>query len=404
MPLGKSLKHYREMKIKNNSTSYKISNILKGDKAIWGILFVMSIISIIWVYSASGKLGLQKTEFHLFKQTVIIIIGWVTAILTHKLSKSHIRKTAVLAYLIIIPLLILNLFINSRWFKIPIINVTIQFSEIAKITTIIFTAMLLTSFQKTIKEKNTFIKILIPTLLTLVLVVPLSGSAAVLIFTSNVLLIYMGRARIKHLLALAGIIILSLFLFVLIVRAFPVLKENYSIINRWEGRFTSFLLDKEKKEKDELAGSYQISQSKMAIAEGKLFGKGIGKSTCRYFLPEAYNDFIFAIIVEEAGSLFGLFVLLLYLVLLYRGIHIFLKTKDTFSRFVVLGLSVSITMQAMLNICVVVGLIPVTGQTLPLISQGGTSIVVTFFSFGIIQAITSHIDSEKQMQIAKNEK
>ncbi|PID95664.1 MAG: hypothetical protein CSA94_00415 [Bacteroidetes bacterium] len=383
----------------NKISSYQI----KGDKAIWFVLFFMSVVSIIWVYSASGKLGLQKTEFYLFKQTMVIIVGWIVAIIaSQKLTESHIKKIAFWGYLIIIPTLILNLFIDSRWFQIPIVNITVQFSEIAKFATIITTAMLLTVFGEEVKTKKGFIRLLIPTVIISALVVKLSGSAAILIFLSNVLLIYMGRARIKHLLVLAGIAVVGILMFVLVVKAFPSLKEHKSI-GRWEGRITSYFLSKEEKKKDELGGSYQISQSKMAIAEGKLFGKGVGKSTCRYFLPEAYNDFIFSIIVEEAGSLFGLVVLSSYLILLFRAISIFLKTENLFSRFVVLGLSVSIVMQAMLNISVVVGLVPVTGQTLPLISQGGTSIVVTFFGFGIIQAITAQEDQKKKAKIKTSE-
>jgi len=376
----------------------KLSWNFEGDKAIWGILFLMSILSLAAVYSSTGDLAFTKrggnTEFFLFRRFLILAVGWLAAYFTHKIPVKYIKMIAVGALVFTIPMLIVNLIVGSRWAEIPVVNISFQFSEVAKITLLVYTSWQLAIHKEKLDDYGTFLKIIIPIVIVSALIFIGDFSTAALILFTNLVLIYMGRARMRHIAATMLVIVIFTAGLFKLVRTYP----EFGRFATWNNRIESYL----NKGEDINDGNYQITQSKIAIAGGGLTGKLPGKSTQRYFLPEAHNDFIYAIIIEEYGSLIGVTLLLLYLVLLYRSIRIFMKSTSTFNRLVVLGIGFTLAFQAMINMGVSVGIFPVTGQTLPAISQGGTSVLVTFISIGIIQAVTIQNDKKAEEQEEEN--
>lgn len=368
-----------------------ISFKFKGDKAIWVILVFMSMISILAVYSSTGSLAFEErggdTEFFLFRRVIILFISWAAAFIIHKIPVKYIRIFAVIALLVSLPFLILNLFAGSRWATVPLVGISIQFSEIAKVTLLITTAWLLTILKHKLSEWRTFFILILPVTIFSGLVFFGDLSTAALIFFTNTILLFIGRVPLKHLASMALVIGLLLFGLYKLVYAYP----EFGRFGTWKNRIENY----NNPNINDDAGNYQIKQSKIAIATGGLTGKLPGKSTQRYILPEAHNDFIYSIIIEEYGSLVGALLLIFYMILLYRSISIFMKSEKTFNRLVVLGIGFMLVFQAMINMGVSVGIMPVTGQTLPAISQGGSSVLMTFIAIGIMQAITSQQEEEK---------
>lgn len=364
----------------------KIRLKFEGDRAIWVILLFLSLLSILAIYSSTGNLAFRRlegnTEFYLMRRVLILFVSWFAAYIIHKLPVKFIRIFAVVALVVTIPFLIVNMAIGSRWATVPLVGVSIQFSEISKIMLLITTAWLLTYFKHRLSEWRIFLILIMPATVVSVLIFFGDLSTAALIFFANTVLLFMGRAKIRHLAGMVAVIAVLLVGLYFLINTFP----EFGRFGTWKSRIESYTNPKA----DSFDGNYQVDQSKIAIATGGLFGKLPGKSTQRYFLPEAHNDFIFAIIIEEYGSIIGgLLLVMLYIIFLYRTIAIFMKSERTFNRLVVLGIGFTLTMQAMINMGVSVGLLPVTGQTLPGISQGGTSVLMTFVSIGIIQAVTS---------------
>ena len=378
----------------------KLTWSFEGDKAIWTILFLMSILSLAAVYSSTGDLAFTKrggnTEFFLFRRFIVLLVGWIAAYIAHKIPVKYIKMIAVGALIFTIPMLIVNLLLGTRWAEIPVVNISFQFSEVAKITLLVYTSWQLALHKDKLNDYRTFLKLIIPVVIVSGLIFIGDFSTAALVFFTNLVLIFMGRAKLKHLAATLALLLLFAAGLYKLVTTYP----EFGRFSTWNNRIESYL----NKGEDINDGNYQITQSKIAISGGGLIGKLPGKSTQRYFLPEAHNDFIYAIIIEEYGSLIGTILLLSYLILLYRSIRIFMKSKRTFDKLVVLGIGFTLSFQAMINMGVSVGIFPVTGQTLPAISQGGTSVLVTFISIGIIQAVTSqNQETEEEKEVVKQE-
>ncbi|MCF8307677.1 MAG: FtsW/RodA/SpoVE family cell cycle protein [Bacteroidales bacterium] len=375
----------------------KLKWSFEGDKAIWTILFLMSILSLAAVYSSTGDLAFTKlggdTEFFLYRRVIILAIGWIAAYITHKIPVRYIKIIAAVTLVLIIPMLIINLIVGSRWAEIPVVNISFQFSEVAKIALLVYTSSQLAYHKNNLDDYGTFLKLIIPVIIFSTLIFIVDFSTAALIFFTNFVLIFMGRAKLRHIFAIAFIMIIFGVSLYQLIRNYP----DFGRFSTWNNRIESYL-NEDKRVND---GNYQITQSKIAIAGGGLLGKLPGKSTQRYFLPEAHNDFIYAIIIEEYGSLIATGLMFLYLILLYRSIRIFLKSERTFNKLVVLGIGFAISFQAMINMGVSVGLFPVTGQTLPAISQGGTSVLVTFTAIGIIQAVTAEQNKNSENETAE---
>jgi len=371
----------------------KINKYLKGDPIIWGVIIVLSIFSLLAVYSATSTLAMHKmggnSLYYLVRHGVILAFGIMIIFITHLIHYKYYSRLSQLLIGIAIVLLIITLFLGTnvnqatRWLTLPGLGFTIQTSDFAKLALIMYIARVLSLKQGDIKSfKEAFLPVIIPIVIICVLILPANLSTAALIFGISFLLMFIGRISFKHLLASGGVAILLLALFI----AVGTLVKKEGRINTWKNRIESYF-DEGGEE------NYQSQQAKIAIATGGLFGKNPGKSVQRNFLPNPYSDFIYAIIVEEYGLIIGgIPILLAYLFLLFRAGVIVRKCDRTFPAFLAIGLTLLIVVQAMVNMAVAVGIFPVTGQTLPLVSMGGSSMLFTSIAFGIILSISRNLN------------
>lgn len=380
------------------------SKHIKGDRGIWVIVILLSCISILAVYSSTGSLAFRyqhgNTEYYLLKHFFIIVSGLFILYLFHKIKYTYYSRFAQLLFYISIPLLLITLIsgtnINeaSRWLTIPGIGISFQSSDIAKLGLILYVARLLAIKQSEISDLNKgFIPLIIPIAIITILIFPANLSTAILVFGTCIVLMYVGRTPVKYILATAGIVIFILVIGFFILKQMP----GGGRTSTWVSRIENF------KSGDE-QGDYQAMQAKIAIANGGVFGKMPGNSTQRNFLPHPYSDFIYALIVEEFGFIGGIVVLMFYLILLYRGIRIAARAPGAFGAFLAIGLTFLIVFQALINMGVAVGLLPVTGQPLPLVSMGGTSIWFTCIAVGIILSVSRSNEyiEEKENENTKN--
>lgn len=367
---------------------------IKGDRTIWLVVFFLYIVSILAVYSSTGTLAYRfragNTEYYLLRHFIIIVLGVGLLFLSHNIKYKYYSSIAKIAIYIAIPLLIYTLFRGtsihdaSRWVTLPIINISFQSSDFARLALIIYLARLLTRRQDTIDDINSsFWPVTVPVILVCALIMPANFSTAAVLFITSLVLIYLGGSKIKHIMAFAGICLVAAALFVIILGSMP----ESGRVQTWQNRINTFI------NKDN-SNTYQADQAKIAIATGGIIGKLPGNSTQRNYLPQAYSDFIYAIIVEEYGLIGGFIVLLFYLIILYRGIRIAHKCQGTFGSLLAAGLSFGLVFQAMINMAVAVNILPVTGQQLPLVSMGGTSLWFTSLSIGIILSVSRSIEEE----------
>ena len=386
----------------------------RGDKYIWGLVLVLSLVSILVVYSATGSLAYKSlsgnTSKFLFKQMGFTMVGLVLIFALHRVNYTMFSRIASILYAVSIPLLIYTLFFGakindgSRWIKLPIIHLTFQTSDLAKLALFMFISRTLSKKQEVIKDfKKGFLPVIIPVLITCVLIMPANLSNALLTGATSLLLMFIGRVSLKHI----GLTILLAMVPVLILISVamathkagkvssneedkPVVAEKAKIFvrfNTWVSRIQDFMYPNEKEV------PYQVQQAKIAIANGGiLFGLGPGNSRQRNFLPQAYNDFIYSIIIEEYGLIGGAFIMFVYLVFLFRCIRIFRRCPYAFGAFLALGLSFTLIIQAIANMAVNVNLVPVTGVTLPLVSMGGSSFIFTCCSIGLILSVARNVE------------
>jgi len=354
---------------------------LKGDPVIWFIVFALSIISIMVVYSATGTLAYKRmdgdTEHYLIKHTLLVAFSLLAMWAAHKIDYRYYSKLSRLALWSSVPLLLfayvygINLNEASRWITIPLINQAFQPSDLAKLALIANIASMLSKKQQSIED---FKEALIPMLLWIGVICGLIAltdySSAVLLFATCLLLLFIGRVPFRFLAMLVVVGILAGTV------ALTVGQRGGTVINRVK----SFL--------DQTEVPFQAEQSYIAIATGGLTGKGPGNSDQRNFLPHPYSDFIYAIIIEEYGLVGGIVVLLLYLCLLYRGMHTVSSSERAYGGLLSAGLSFSLVLQAMINMGVTVGLGPITGLPLPFISMGGTSQLFTGITIGIVLSVS----------------
>lgn len=386
----------------------------KGDKVIWALVVLLVLVSLLVVYSATGSLAYKmyqgNTEIYLFKQIMFIIMGIAVIYFAHKVNYTIYSKVAQILFLLSIPLLIYTLFFGvrmnegSRWIRLPIINMTMQTSDLAKLALFMYLARLLSRKQQVIKDlKKGYLHLITPVAVICMLIAPANLSTALLLGASCMLLLFIGRANTKHLLVTVGIVMIPL---VLLIGAAMIKHHSndgqetevrkgssgglFARVDTWISRVEGFMYGGGKEAANEDA--YQVNQAKIAIAKGGLLGVGPGNSTQRNFLPQAYNDFIYPIIIEEYGLAGGAFILFIYLVFLYRSIRIFKRCPYAFGAFLALGLSFTLVIQAVVNMAVSVNLFPVTGVTLPLVSMGGSSFLFTCLSIGIILSVASNVE------------
>ncbi|HPG10847.1 MAG TPA: FtsW/RodA/SpoVE family cell cycle protein [Chitinophagaceae bacterium] len=410
---------------KNLSTS-RLLNKTKGDKVIWALVVLLTLVSLLTVYSATGSLAYKNykgnTEIYLFKQIIFILVGILVIYFAHLVNYTFYSRVASIAFIISIPLLIYTLFFGvtmnegSRWIRLPILNMTLQTSDFAKLALFMYLARLLSKKQNVIKDfKKGFLPVITPVAIVCALIAPANLSTALLLGASCMLLMFIGRVNTKHLLMMAGIALIPV-LFLISAAVIRHGKEKKEIetevvvqqtrpglfgrVDTWIGRMESFIYGS----KDAANDAYQVNQAKIAIANGGIIGVGPGNSTTRDYLPQAYNDFIYAIIIEEYGLAGGAFIMFIYLVFLYRCIRIFKRCPYAFGAFLALGLSFTLAIQAVANMAVTVNLFPVTGVTLPLVSMGGTSFIFTCLAIGIILSVARNAEilESKKMAAAEN--
>ena len=363
---------------------------LKGDKIIWIVVLSLSIFSFLPVYSASSNFGVNLIFSSVFKHVAIIFIGIIIMYATHLIDYKYLRGLS----LIILPLAILLLFITalqgneidganaSRWISIPLINISFQPSSLASIFLLIYISNYISkNREKKLNFSNSFIKLWLPIFLVVMLVLPSNFSTAFMIFSLCLILIFIGQYPIKNILLIVLSIVILATSFVGLSKKYPEMLPNR--VDTWSNRIENFInpsIDND--------ANYQINRAKAAIATGSLFGVGAGKSSMKYILPQSTSDFIFSIITEEYGLFVSIIILLLYIILLFRIVIIAYKAKNSFGQLVSIAVGLPIVFQALINMGVAVQLFPVTGQPLPLISTGGTSIWTTFFAFGVLLSVS----------------
>lgn len=384
----------------------------RGDKYIWGIVILLALISVLVVYSATGSLAYKmnkgNNEVYLFKQLAFMLMGMMIIYFMHRVNYTIYSKVATILYLVSIPLLIYTLFFGakinegSRWIKLPIINMTFQTSDFAKLALFMYISRTMSKKQEVIKDfKKGFLPVVIPVMITCVLIMPANLSNALLTGATSLLLMFIGRVSLKHILLviLVACIPIAFIVSVAVMTYDGKKKEttttekvsekvnSFGRFGTWVKRVQDFMYAKDAET------PYQVQQAKIAIANGGIvMGLGPGNSQQRNYLPQAYNDFIYSIIIEEYGLLGGAFVIFIYLLFLFRCIRIFRRCPYAFGAFLALGLSFTLAIQAVANMAVNVNLVPVTGVTLPLISMGGSSFLFTCAAIGIILSVARNVE------------
>ena len=366
---------------------------IKGDKPLWVVFILLASFSFLPVYSSASNLaylyGDGNTFSYLFKHFIHLSLGFFLMYMVHKIPYRYFRGISILMIPVILVLLAYTIFQPSisdsitnsnRWIRIPIVGFGFQPSTLASIIILIYVARYLSKIKdKLITFSQSILPLWIPVFLTISLILPANFSTSAILFSMVMLLCFLGGYPLKYLMGILFSAVILFSIFILSVKAYPDLLPNR--VDTWKSRIENFVDSKETK------SNYQIEKAKIAIATGGITGLGPGKSVQKNFLPQSSSDFIYAIIVEEYGLIGGLALLLLYLWFLFRVIIISNKSKSVFGSLLAIALGIPIVFQALVNMAVAVQLFPVTGQPLPLISSGGTSIWMTCLAIGIIQSV-----------------
>ena len=368
-----------------------LTRTFKGDRAIWGLVVLFMVYSLLAVYSSSVAVAFRNyggnTTYFLRTQLIMLLLGLGIIMVVHYLPYRIYSAMAGIILIVAAGLLVLTLIFGARineatrWLVIPGLGFRLQTSDVAKVALVIYLARTLSRYQNELNNFRTVTwKLVVPVGVVCALIMPENLSTSVMIFMISMIILFIGRVPIKFLLAYAGMGLAAVVLFAALLL---VVKKDDNRVQVWKNRIETFFSGESSPDAD-----YQSNQAKIAISTGKLFGKLPGGSTQRNMLPQSNSDFIFAIIVEEYGLFGAIIVILSYLALMFRGIQIARKCDYAFPALMVLGLTVMIVFQAFLNMLVAVGLFPVTGQTLPMISWGRTSVMVISFSLGAILSVS----------------
>jgi len=377
-----------------------VFNNIKGDRIIWAIAALLAIFSFLPVYSAASNLayiGGGSTTFSYFiKHFVHLFLGFSIIYGVHKIPYRYFRGLSMVMIPVVLVLLLVTMLQGStigganasRWIRVPIVGFTFQPSTLAALVLMVYVARYLSKIKDDlITFKESILPLWLPVFIVLALVLPANFSTAALIFSMVILLTFLGGYPLKYLAIIIGTGIVVLMFFVLTAKAFPNLMPNR--VDTWTSRVSSYMDTEATQE------AYQIEKAKIAIATGGIQGLGPGKSIQKNFLPQSSSDFIFAIIIEEYGLIGGISLLFLYLWLMFRIVIVAQNSDTVFGKLLTVGVGIPIVFQALVNMGVAVELFPVTGQTLPLISSGGTSIWVTCLALGIVLSVSAKRDAEK---------
>jgi len=362
---------------------------IKGDKAIWGVVALLALFSFLPVYSASSNLvyvvGNGTTIGHLVKHGMLLFLGFGIIYGVHKIPTHFFKGLSLIALPIVLVLLAYTLAQGttidganaSRWIRLPLVGITFQTSNLAAVVIMVYVARYLTRIKdKTITFSESIVPLWLPVFVVTILILPANFSTAAILFFMVLILCFLGGYPLKYLSGIIGAGLLILTVFILTAKAYPDLFPNR--VDTWINRVESFW-DPADTESD-----YQIEKAKIAIASGGIVGNGAGKSVMKNFLPQSSSDFIYAIIIEEYGLLGGFVLMFFYMLLLFRIVVVANSNETVFGKLLVVGVGLPIVFQALINMAVAVELFPVTGQTLPLISSGGTSIWMTCLAIGIV--------------------
>ena len=377
---------------------------IKGDRIIWAIAALLAIFSFLPVYSAASNLAYigsgSNTFSYFIKHFVHLFLGFSIIYGVHKIPYRYFKGLSMVMIPVVLILLIITMLQGStigganasRWIRVPIVGFTFQPSTLAALVLMVYVARYLSKIKdETISFRESVLPLWLPVFIVLALILPANFSTAALIFSMVILLTFVGGYPLKYLSIIIGSGVVVLALFVLTAKAFPDLMPNR--VDTWTSRISSFV-DSEVTQED-----YQIEKAKIAIATGGLQGLGPGKSIQKNFLPQSSSDFIFAIIIEEYGLIGGIFLLILYLWLLFRIVIVAQKSDSVFGKLLAIGVGIPVIFQALVNMGVAVQLFPVTGQTLPLISSGGTSIWVTCLALGVVLSVSAKRDEDKNNEV-----
>tara|TARA_B110000027_G_scaffold83859_1_gene89045 strand:+ start:1241 stop:2437 length:1197 start_codon:yes stop_codon:yes gene_type:complete len=367
---------------------------LKGDKVLWGILAFLAIFSFLPVFSASSNLahvvGKGTPWGYLIKHFVILIIGFILMYSAHRIHYTYFKGISILMIPVVIILLIYTASQGtiieganaSRWIRLPIIGLSFQTSTLASLITMIYTSYYFSKYKKDeVTFKWSLLKFWLPIFSIVLLIFPSNLSSAALLFFMVLIVCFVAGYPLKYLFTICGTGLAGVALFFLTIKAFPGAFPNR--VDTWLNRIENF------NSGTSLDGNYQVERAKTAIVNGKIFGVGAGKSRMKNFLPQSSSDFIYAIIVEEYGLFGGVVLIIIYLLLLFRIVVISYNASSIFGTLLVIGLGFPIITQAFINIGVAVQVLPVTGQNLPMISSGGTSVWMTCIAMGIILSVSS---------------
>ena len=365
---------------------------IKGDRTIWALVAILALFSFMPVYSASANLVsivVGSTLGYLVKHVVLLIMGFAIIYAVHKIPYRYFSGGSVLLLPVVFFLLIYTLAQGttiggayaSRWIRIPFIGVGFQTSTLAGLVLLVYTARYLAK-NKDLKIifKESLLQLWVPVALILMLILPANFSTTAILFSMILIVAFIGGYPLKYIGYIIGAGLLALTLFILIAKAFPDAMPNR--VNTWGSRIENF-------SNSDGQEAYQVEKAKIAIATGGVFGKGPGKSIQKNFLPQSSSDFIYAIIVEEYGLVGAALIVFVYFLLLFRIFIIVKKATTIFGTLLVIGVGLPIIFQAVINMAVATNLFPVTGQTLPLISSGGTSIWMTCFALGMILSVSA---------------
>ena len=373
----------------------KLSQYLQGDKSIWGIVVLLSIFSFLPVYSASSNLvyvvGSGSVFGHLLKHVAIVCVGWVIMYTVHLMPFRYFSGLAKIGIPIVVILLTITALQGttidganaSRWLNIPILGMSFQTSTLATVVLFAYVAdYFATKREVKIRFIESLLPLWLPVFLIVSLILPANLSTALLLLFMVAVVAFLGGYPLKYLLSMLGAAILGLVIFVLLAKAYPDAFPNR--VDTWMSRIESFSGNGTN------TTDYQIERAKAAVAVGGIVGIGAGKSMMKNVLPQSSSDFIYAIIAEEYGLIGALFLLFLFLLLLLRILVNANKSESFFGQLLILAMGIPIVTQAFINMGVAVALLPVTGQPLPLISSGGTSLWMTFFAVGIILSVSAN--------------
>lgn len=377
-----------------------------GDRAIWAVVLLLALLSVLVVYSSIVTLAYKfkdgNTLYYLLRHGIFVGIGFGIMYMIHRIKHRYFSRIAQLAVMIAIPLLAITLLAGNdindarRWLTIPVINQSFQTSDLAKLALIMYIARILAVRKDELHDfQRGFLPLAIPIFLVVGLILPANLSTALLVFGCSLLLMFIGRVPMKWIAGMVGISVIGGLLVIALGAAAPNVFPRFKT---WQSRVMAFTSNEVDADRD-----YQKDQAMIAIATGGVVGKAPGNSTQRNFLPHPYSDFIFAIILEEYGLIGGTFVVVLYLILLFRAIRIARGSPGSFGSYLVIGIVFTLVLQAMINMAVAVNLMPVTGQPLPMVSMGGTSIWFTCVALGIVLSVSrSQEASETPSKSGKN--